>query len=153
MTNETALEKKQLAAWQSIRSTIGNFDNLVIRLLIQATILLFLALGVITSYADALETTITIVLTLGLAFGTTLFTLGVFFYTALLEDSVKAAKQIECKLFKNNGDELKISHLLDKRLLAAGRWGGYYYRIWVSMLAAGTWSFALWQLCKGAAAC
>ncbi len=146
----SAAENRNLnvVAWQTIRQTIGQCDSLVITLLIQATILLFVALGIIIGTDTRFTPNLTAILTTGLAVGMVLFFIGVNLYTGFLESAVKSAKTIEDNLFGSDKDEpRKITHHLAHHWWAVGSPSGWwFYRSWAFLLTAGTVIIAIGKI-------
>lgn len=125
----------EIAAWQSIRSSIGVFDELVMTLLTQGTVLVFAALGLIFGASEALGTALTTMLGVGVVFGVMMLCLGVFRYATSISVAAGAAKELEDIIWPGETSPARISHRLSSHYLAASKWfGRFYYRAWAAML-------------------
>jgi hypothetical protein len=120
-----------IQAWVSIRASIGVFDQLVMTLLTQGTLLVFAALGVIFGARASLGSGVTIMLGLGVLFGVVMLHLGVSRYTMSISVAATAAKELEDRLWPDKSAPNRISHKLAGHALAASRTlGRVYYRLW-----------------------
>jgi hypothetical protein len=120
-----------IQAWVSIRASIGVFDQLVMTLLTQGTLLVFAALGVIFGARASLGSGVTIMLGLGVLFGVVMLHLGVSRYTMSISVAATAAKELEDRLWPDNRAPNRISHRLAGHALAASRrLGRVYYHLW-----------------------
>lgn len=126
----------EVIAWQSIRASIGVFDNLVMTLLTQGTIFVFAAFGVIFGNSKELGDNLTTGLCLGILFGTLMLALGVWRYTFSIRTSVESAQKIEDTIFgKDAANAQRITHLLATHPIAAARFLGFgYYLFWAIAL-------------------
>ena len=126
-----------IAVWASIRASIGVFDQLVMTLLTQGTVLVFVALGVIFGAGVNLSANVSIMLGFGVLFGVVMLHLGVSRYTMSISVSANAAKELEDLLWPDKNAPNRISHRLAGHSLAASRrLGRFYYRLWSYSLLA-----------------
>jgi len=135
--NVPSANANDIVAWTSIRGSIGVFDQLVMTLLTQGTVLVFAALGVIFGASASLGADVTILLGVGVLFGVVMLHLGISRYTTSISVSATAAKELEVILWPDKDAPNRISHRLANHALAASnRLGRIYYRVWSYSLLA-----------------
>jgi hypothetical protein len=130
-----APSKEDIWAWQSIRNSIGVFDSLVMTLLVQGSVLFFVAISVILGNVRALGT-YAVYLALGLVFlaAFPLF-VGVDRYTRSLKIAVESAIALEDSLWGSNPqDARRITSRLVAPFFSVAQRGPLYYRFWAFSL-------------------
>ena len=140
-------EQLDYAAWNSIRASIGQFDNLVMTLLTQATALVFGAFALVLANANDLGPFNTALISVGLTFGMLMLQLGVWRYTYSLTTAVESAQAIENKLFgTETTDPRRITHRLARHPLAIWRkTGRLYYNFWAAALTICALAISAWR--------
>ncbi|KCZ91641.1 hypothetical protein [Hyphomonas johnsonii] len=118
-------------AWQSIRQSVGVFDQLVMSLLTQGTVLVFAALGIIFGGTTADHPMMTIVLSFGVLFGVLMLHIGVSRYSTSITVAAGAARELEDRIWPDERLPNRVGNRLASHPMAAARLlGRAYYRAW-----------------------
>lgn len=121
----------EVLAWQSIRQSVGVFDQLVMSLLTQGTVLVFAALGIIFGTAQADQPVMTLVLGFGVLFGVFMLHVGVSRYSTSISVAATAAREVEDRIWPDPALPMRIGNRLSNHPIAAASWlGKAYYRAW-----------------------
>jgi hypothetical protein len=141
---------EEIAVWSQLRSSMNSWVSVTATLLTGGTALFFVAFGVILANAETIGEGMTLLLTLGLFFGSLFLLISILHITHATSHITEACMSIESSLFGKEENIHKITIIANRHPV----WGhgsplGEYFKYWAFSIAIAValltiWRFLLW---------